>query len=148
MANVKDLAITSTDFEPGARLPDRLAAERGNERPEFSVSGVPEGTVELALIVHDPDAPIPLGFTHLVVYGLPARDGALDVDAGRVGPNTLGEAAWYGMKPPPGHGQHHYYCWVYALSAKVEGEPTREDFLGSYADAIIEQNRVVGTYSS
>ncbi|HLU98416.1 MAG TPA: YbhB/YbcL family Raf kinase inhibitor-like protein [Thermobifida alba] len=53
-----------------------------------------------------------------------------------------------GAAPPAGHGVHHYYFWVYALDTRVAGEPTLEEFLTSYGDHVIEQNRVVGTYSA
>jgi len=37
---------------------------------------------------------------------------------------------------------------VYALDRAVDGTPTRREFVDQYADAIIEQNRVVVTYSN
>ena len=142
--NIQDLAVSSADIAAGAAIDDRFAAETGNQVPSLTISGVPAEAVELAVILHDPDAPLPNGFTHWVVYGIdPAT---ADVAAGRLGPNGIGEAAYTGPQPPHGHGTHHYYFWVYALSRKVEGEPSREEFLASYADTIVEQNRLVGTY--
>lgn len=149
--NIKDLAISSTDFDAGGRIPDRLAKEHGNETPTLTVSGVPEGTVELALICHDPDAPLPRGFTHWVLYGIPADTttiGADNADGFRSADSGFGEPGWGGPRPPAGHGTHHYYFWVYALDSAVEGTPTREEFLDAYGEHIIEQNRVVGTYST
>ncbi|MGP4112273.1 YbhB/YbcL family Raf kinase inhibitor-like protein [Streptomyces sp. 4N509B] len=152
--NIKDLAVRAREFGPGERIPDRLAADHGNAVPGIEISGVPEGTVELALIVHDPDAPLPNGFTHWVVYGIEPTGTTANVMAGaagsghREGPNSLGEKAWSGPQPPPGHGVHHYYFWAYALDAPVSGEPTREEFLAAYGEHVIEQNRLVGTYSA
>lgn len=145
--NVHDLSITAGEYEPGARIPDTLTADDANAAPTFTVTGVPSGAVELALVVHDPDAPLPRGFTHWVVYGLPAEDGLLDASAARSAINDTGETGWFGPQPPHGHGDHHYYAWVYALSRPVDGEPTRAEFLDAYADAILEQNRVIGTFS-
>jgi len=145
--HVADLTISTEDYEPDGRMPDRLAKESGNEAPRFVVAGVPKDAVELALVVHDPDAPMARGFTHWVVYGLPAVDGPIDPSVGRAAPTTAGEAGWYGPQPPVGHGDHHYYAWVYALSEPVTGEPTREAFLDRNAGSILEQNRIVGTYS-
>lgn len=141
------LALTPLDFEPLGRIPDRFSADGGNASPAFTVEGAPEGTVELALVAHDPDAPLPRGFTHWTVYGIPADAAAIDASSGRVGPRSFGEG-YSGPQPPPGHGIHHYYFWVYALGRPVKGEPTREEFLDAYADAILEQARVVGTYSA
>jgi hypothetical protein len=145
--NIQDLAISSPDIRPGERVPDKHAADHGNAEPVLTISGVPEGAVELAVIAHDPDAPLPHGFTHWVLYGLEPTDGTVN-GLHRTGPNTIGERAYSGPQPPPGHGVHHYYFWVYALDRPVKGEPTREEFLTEYADSIIEQNRFVATYSS
>ncbi|SDH62306.1 YbhB/YbcL family Raf kinase inhibitor-like protein [Agrococcus jejuensis] len=145
--HVADLTISTEDYEADGRMPDRLAKEGGNEAPRFVVAGVPKDAVELALVVHDPDAPMARGFTHWVVYGLPAIDGAIDPSLGRAAPTSAGEPGWYGPQPPVGHGTHRYYAWVYALSEPIGGEPTREAFLDRHAGAILEQNRVVGTYS-
>lgn len=146
--NIADLAITAAEFGPGERIPAGLSYDGGNAEPTFTVTGVPEGAVELAVVVHDPDAPLPRGFTHWVRYGLPAHDGPIDPATGVTGPNTAGQEGWYGPQPPAGHGDHHYYAWVYALSREVTGNPTYETFLEQYADAILEQNRVVGVYST
>ncbi len=42
---------------------------------------------------------------------------------------------------------HHYYTWVYALDTRVDGEPSREDFLARYGDHVLEQNRLVATFA-
>ena len=142
------LAIASPDFAALAPIPAEFTADGGNAAPRLRVSGAPEGTVELAVVCHDPDAPLPQGFTHWTVYGVPADADELDTaaDGVRVGPNGMGQTGWFGPQPPVGHGVHHYYFWVYALRRPVAGTPTREEFLADYADAIIEQARVVGTF--
>jgi len=147
--NIQDLAMASPDFADGGRLDDRHTAEEGNVAPRLTVSGVPDGTVELAIVCHDPDAPLPDGFTHWTVYGIPADTSEVGPDADdtyRTGPNDTGQSGYFGPAPPPGHGDHRYYFWVYALSRPVQGEPSRRDFIDGYGQAIIEQNRVVGVY--
>jgi Raf kinase inhibitor-like YbhB/YbcL family protein len=147
--NIKDLKIESTDFEPLGRMKDVQAADKGNVAPRLKISGVPQDAVELAMICHDPDAPLAHGFTHWTVYGIPPETTELHGESKfRVGPNSLGENAYFGPQPPAGHGLHHYYFWIYALNTKVEGAPSREQFLERYAGNIIEQNRVIGVYSN
>ncbi len=150
MAMFAELAVSSPDFDNLGRIPDRIAADGGNETPVIEFSGVPEGTVELALVVHDPDAPLPFGFTHWVVYGIPADATALDLTAEgvRTAPMSTGQTVWYGPQPPAGHGEHHYFFHVYALDRAVEGTPTREEFLSAYAGSVREVARYVGTYST
>jgi Raf kinase inhibitor-like YbhB/YbcL family protein len=147
---IDKLAIGSADFEPLGRIPDRFSADGGNDLPALEFSGAPDGTVEFALICHDPDAPLANGFTHLVVYGIPADATSLDLNAPGVrgASNGTGQTVWHGPQPPAGHGIHHYYFWLYALNTSVVGSPTREEFLAAYADSIIEQARTVGLFSN
>ena len=147
---IDKLTVSSPDFANLERIPDRFSADGGNETPAIEISGPPEGTVEYALILNDPDAPLAQGFTHWVVYGIPADATTLDLSAPgvRMGPNGGGAESYYGPQPPAGHGIHHYYFFLYALKTPVEGEPTREEFLARYADSIIEQARTVGLFSN
>jgi len=144
---LKDLALSSPDITDGARIDARFAGQHGAETPRIEVTGVPREAVELALVCHDPDAPLPHGFTHWTLYGLPPTDGAVTASAGRPGPNDDGGVGYVGPFPPPGHGDHRYYFWVYALSRRVEGTPSRAEFLDGWADAVVEQARFVGLYS-
>lgn len=147
---IADLAVSSPDLVPDGTMPDRFTAYHDDEMPTIVVTGLPEGTVELALICHDPDAPRAHGFTHLAVYGIapeePCEIGPETIGRFRVGPNGRGEARWMGPRPPAGHGIHLYYFWAYALSRAVDGAPSREEFLARHADDIIEQNRLVVRY--
>lgn len=145
--NIQDLAINSPDIHTGQRISDKHAADHGNLEPRLNVTGIPEQAVELAVIMHDPDAPLSNGFTHWVLYGVPPTEGIIE-SGHRTGPNTLGDMTYSGPQPPSGHGQHHYYFWVYALDSEVDGNPSREEFLNQYAENIIEQNRFVATYSA
>lgn len=147
---IGSLAITSPTFSALQSIPDEHSAGGANTAPALLVSGSPEGTVELAVIGHDPDAPLPNGFTHWTVYGIQAGASDVDLSAPCVheGPNGVGTTGWTGPMPPAGHGTHHYYFWVYALNRAVIGEPTREEFLRDYADAVIEQARLVGRYET
>jgi Raf kinase inhibitor-like YbhB/YbcL family protein len=115
------MQLRSGDFSAGGRLPRSLmAAECGgaDRSPSLSWSGSPQGTKSFALIMHDPDAPMPGGFYHWVVYDLPA--GTVSLSAGvRLPPSELGvtsaeKAGYYGPCPPPGPA-HHYVLTVYAL---------------------------------
>ncbi|GAA4944980.1 YbhB/YbcL family Raf kinase inhibitor-like protein [Streptomonospora halophila] len=151
--SIRDLAITADEFGADERIPHDHAATGGNTAPTLRISGVPDGAAELAVVCHDPDAPLPRGFTHWTVYGIGPSTARLDSPGAggpdlREGPNSAGGHSYYGPNPPAGHGTHHYYFWVYALDTRVSGAPSREEFLADYAGSIIEQNRVVGTYSA
>lgn len=143
------LSLSSPAFASGTGIPDRYAKAGANDQPELLVAGVPEGTVELAVICHDPDAPTPSGFTHWTLYGIPADTTQIPQNgeaAFRPGPNDYGDTGWGGPQPPQGHGPHHYFFWLYALDTRVDGMPSRDAFLRDYAGNIIEQARIVGVF--
>lgn len=132
-----------------AHLDTRHSREGGNIAPGFRFSGAPADTVELALICHDPDAPRAHGFTHWVIYGIPPEADAIGPDHSfRTGPNGIGEYEYIGPRPPAGHGIHHYFFTLYALNTHVIGEPTREEFLATYASKVVGVARWVGLYES
>jgi hypothetical protein len=147
--NIRDLSISSPEVESLGMIDPRFSADGGNLIPSLTITGVPSEAVELAVILTDPDAPLPHGFTHWTVFNLPAKNGIVDsgvLAQATVGRNGMGETSYSGPQPPPGHGVHHYYFWVYALDSRVEGTPNREEFLATYAENIVEQNRFVATF--
>ena len=70
VALVGSMRLTSTDFYNGAVLPNALiASECGGENrtPHFIWTGAPAGVKSFAVVLHDPDAPVPGGFYHWIV---------------------------------------------------------------------------------
>ena len=146
-----DIAITSPAFGHGQAIPAKHTGEGADVSPELRFANIPEGTRELAVVVHDPDAPLTDGFTHWVVYGIPADAGGILEGGGGAfteGATDFGKEGYGGPAPPPGHGTHFYFFHLYALDAPVDAEPglTRQELLRRIDDHIIEQNRLVGTY--
>jgi Raf kinase inhibitor-like YbhB/YbcL family protein len=150
--NVQDLKITSLAFGGHGAIPAQYTSDGEDISPALEWSGLPEGTRALALVVHDPDAPLVDGFTHWVAYGIaPEAPGLAEgSDAVTQGTNSGGNAGYNGPAPPPGHGPHHYYFWLYALDKDLEIEPglSRRALLSRIEDHVIEQARVIGTYEN
>jgi Raf kinase inhibitor-like YbhB/YbcL family protein len=149
--NIKDLTVESPAFAFGQPIPTKHTKEGEDVQPELRWRGVPEGTRSIAVVCHDPDAPLPDGFTHWVVYGIPADVTSIAEDKGSQyteGQTDFGETGYGGPMPPDGHGTHHYYFWVYALDTELnEGAGlTRAELLERMEGHILEQNRLVGTY--
>lgn len=112
------LELTSAAFAPGAAIPGRHACSGENLSPPLSWTGVPAGTVELAITVTDADAD---GFVHWVLGGLSPALTALGEGAAPEGAvqarNDTSEFGWFGPCPPAG-ASHRYVFTLYAL-----GEP-------------------------
>ncbi|WP_038363534.1 YbhB/YbcL family Raf kinase inhibitor-like protein [Bosea sp. UNC402CLCol] len=120
------MKLTSPAFAEGGDIPSRYAG-RGvgeNVSPPLAWSGVPAETVELVLVMQDPDAPLPRPVTHLV-----ATDIAVDsegVEEGMLRPETnpqiaflpgsLGRIGYEGPRPIRGHGPHRYVFQLFALA--------------------------------
>lgn len=150
--NIQDLKISSPAFAPLGRIPTRHTGDGEDISPALELEGVPEGTRQLAVICHDPDAPLPDGFTHWVLYGIPPSARVIPEGGGSQfteGVNDFGKSGYGGPMPPEGHGDHHYYFWVYALDTEIDAKPglSRRELLDRIGDHVIEQNRVVATYS-
>jgi Raf kinase inhibitor-like YbhB/YbcL family protein len=149
--NVADLRLTSTAFHHHERIPDRHTGDGEDVSPELMWSGAPDGTRAFAIVVHDPDAPLVDGFTHWVAYTIPGDADMLPEGGGAAvqGTNSMGNTGFNGPAPPPGHGSHHYYFWIYALDEDLHLEPglDRRALLAAIEDHVIEQARLVGTFS-
>ncbi len=148
--NVQDLTIRSAAFDPHEPIPERHTSDGEDVAPALEWSGVPAGTQAFAVVVHDPDAPLVDGFTHWVAYNIPGDAGGLPEggDVPTAGVNSAGNEGYNGPAPPPGHGLHHYYFWVYALDEDLALERglDRRTLLSRIEDHVIEQARVIGTY--
>jgi hypothetical protein len=127
LAAVTAMRLHSGDFTDGGAISTQLmAADCGgaNHSPSLDWSGAPKGTKSFALVVHDPDAKIPGGFDHWVLYDLPATITQLPGDAaltsGRSGLASNGKAGYYGPYPPPGP-PHHYVFTLYAIDVASVG---------------------------
>jgi hypothetical protein len=147
-----DLRITSPAFEPSGRIVKKYAGDGDNLSPPLEWRGAPNGTKQFALVCHDPDAPLPHGFTHWVVYGIPESTTKLAEaqrpDVFTSGLNDARKLGYTGPYPPKGHGVHHYYFWVYALGEelKLNQGLNRTQLLDTISSRILEQARLVGTY--
>lgn len=149
--SIADLKVSSPDIDSLGRIPDEFSQDGENRIPTITISGVPSEAKELAFVLNDPDAPLPNGFTHWTLFNIPADMTSISEENYREftqGLNGIGQPGYTGPQPPQGHGIHHYYFWVYALDTAVEGEHSRETFLAKYAGNILEQNRLVATFSN
>jgi Raf kinase inhibitor-like YbhB/YbcL family protein len=154
------MKISSTAFGQNGMIPRKYTGDGEGISPPLEWTGVPAETKQLALICHDPDAPLPHGFTHWVLYGIsPERKGlpeAMKLDGSVIeGKNGSGKTGYIGMGPPKDDGPHHYYFWLYALdSSTPELKPgmTSDQLIAAIENHVLgpafpkEQARLVGIY--
>jgi Raf kinase inhibitor-like YbhB/YbcL family protein len=144
------ITLSSPAFTEGAAIPQRFTCDGDNLSPPLRWSELPTGTVEVALVVDDPDAPRGT-YVHWVVVGLDPASTKLA--EGMVPPgarqlrNSAGKAAYTGPCPPGGP-PHHYRFTIYALQRPPEvGDDARpEAAIQAIGAAATARGRLVGTY--
>ena len=111
--------LRSEAFENGEPIPQKYTCDGEDVSPALSWSGVPDGTVSLALVCDDPDAPSGT-FTHWVAWAIDPGAEALAEGGSppREGRNGRGAEGYMGPCPPPGHGPHRYFFRLHALKAE------------------------------
>jgi Raf kinase inhibitor-like YbhB/YbcL family protein len=142
--------LTTTAFATDGPVPDRYTCNGMDVAPDLAWANVPTGTVELALVMDDPDAD---DFVHWVIAGLDPTsnglgegevpDGAVETD------NGFGNPGWAGPCPPEGSGVHHYEFELIALGAPLDLDSDLEaaDAAAEIRDseAILSTTLLVGT---
>ena len=126
--------LTSSAFAKGSKIPRRHAGDGEDLSPPLAWGDLPAGSLTLALIVDDPDAPTPEPWIHWVLYnlgpdvsGLPEGIPPVEMPtkpAGTVqGKNSWGAMGYRGPAPPRGHGVHHYRFRLYAIDQSLDLKP-------------------------
>ncbi len=116
------MKLTSTAFADGKKLPKEFAKMGANRIPPLKIEGVPDGAKSLAVIMHDPDAPMAGGFYHWTLWNIPPETTAIGegaVPRGALeGKTSWGTSGYNGPQPP--FGTHRYIFYLYALDAMLD----------------------------
>lgn len=143
------LTVSSPDFPAGGNIPSMFSCVGAGLNPALHVAAVPTGCKTLALIVHDPDAPHPGGYTHWVVWNIEPSlvDIPRDFKGAVQGTNSGGRTGYTGPCPPSG--VHHYHFIVYALDVKLAIDPKSDQASLEKAmrGHILAQGEVIGLFA-
>lgn len=149
--NMGMLKLESSAFQNNQYIPIKYTCDGESVNPPLSVSGVPQSTISLVLILHDPDAPGADGFLHWAVWNIdPATTTIAEnsVPAGAVvGNNSAGRTGYYNPCPPSG--VHHYNFYLYALDTKLNLpiSSTKADIENAMQGHVLDQAVLTGLYS-
>ena len=113
------LTVTSTSFTANGMIPAKYSCEGEEASPPLSITGIPAGAKTVALILHDPDAPMAGGFTHWVVWNIDINGNIPENFKGaEQGFNGAKKSGYKGMCPPSD--THHYHFKAYALDTRLD----------------------------
>lgn len=116
------MKLSSTVFEHGGSIPSKYTCDGANINPPVEITGVPEGTQSLAIIMDDHDVPLSVRadgtWDHWVVFNMPAT--TTEIGEGKKAPGTYGvgtnrKASYLGPCPPDR--EHRYSFRLYALDS-------------------------------
>ena len=148
------MKLTSSAFSHGGEIPRECGYKNGNKITPLAVSGIPEGTKSLALIMDDPDAMGAVGkiWVHWVVWNIRWNTAAItsDYQNGTEGMTDFGEVGYGGPAPPDK--RHTYVFKLYALDSLPLvtgfGKDTEKTHLEKAMEGhILEQTTLTGTYA-
>jgi Raf kinase inhibitor-like YbhB/YbcL family protein len=153
-ANAADIfSLTSTTFQDGKIMPKKVANSQANAptnpncvgdnvSPQFSWTGVPEGTKSFALTMFDPEGRAPSGVSHWVAYGIPASvtgfaEGEVSKESDKYvgGKSLFGVGTYRGPCTPPNTTPHHYTFVLIATDFDPKELPpglTRDELIAKF----------------
>ncbi|WP_344792757.1 YbhB/YbcL family Raf kinase inhibitor-like protein [Gryllotalpicola daejeonensis] len=154
-------ALTSPAFEHNGAIPEEFRGKvfGPNVSPAIEWTEPPADTIELVLIVQDPDVPFGKAATHALAVGIdPALGGIPENGLANPSPvkglvfgkGAFGKLGWMGPMPPRSHGPHAYVFQLFALDRPLslaEGFAL-EDALHAMDGHVIARARLDGIYES
>lgn len=143
------LEFSIDGIDDGGEIPVEFTCDGDEIPPVVTVESSPEGTLQLAFVVDDPDAPTEEPFVHWVVYGIPGNTSSFTdgEEALLYGVNDAGNEGWTGPCPPEGE-EHEYDFTLFALNRPLELEPGLDgrELEDAIEDATIAETDVSATY--
>ncbi len=150
------LELKSPDFQHKGKIPKIFTCEGKDISPELNISGIPEKTRSLVLIMDDPDAPMGT-WVHWVVYNIPPSTHTLKRNFPKKeklsngilqGENSWGKIGYGGPCPPKNNGAHRYVFKLYAIDKKLNLPPgaRKREILIAIKKHILASAILIGTY--
>jgi hypothetical protein len=155
----RGIAVVSDALDGEGRIGDPYSAYHDDIAPGVKWSEVLEAE-SYVLVVQDPDAPGDRPFLHWIMWDIPGTASEIPARlsrserpaelAGAVqGLNSGGRYGWHGVRPPPGHGVHHYHFQFFALAGRLDHLPshvTVDALVNALKGMTIAAGELVGTY--
>jgi len=156
----KKLIVKSTAFNEGGMIPKEYTCDGENVSPDLSWKGASAGVKSYAILVVDPDIPIPKflipEWVHWVVYNIPPKTTSIprafqkdlsSAPSAEQGMTSYKKPGYKGPCPP--FGTHRYIFKVYALDIMLEIKPdkaTKKTILKAIDGHVVAYGELMGKY--
>ncbi len=150
---MENFSLESEAFDNGGVIPRKYGYKNGNQSPPLKISGIPDNTLSLALIMDDPDAMAAVGkvWVHWVLWNIDPstmefKENSIPSDCFE-GKTDFGEIGYGGPAPPDQ--EHTYIFKLYALDQKfnADKDSTKKQIEEAMNNHIIAETRLEGRYS-
>ena len=147
--------LTSSAFREGERIARQYTCEGVDHSPPLTWTDPPHGTMSLALVMDDPDAPGGV-WVHWVAYNIPPDTRTLPEhvptetelpDGSLQGLTDFRRVGYGGPCPPPGPA-HRYVFTLYALDTvlSLPARATKAQLEQHMKGRILSQAQLIGRY--
>ena len=150
---MSDLLLESSAFSNGGEIPIKYGYKNGNVSPSLKISGLPQETKSLALIMDDPDAMGAVGkvWVHWLLWNI--EPSTTEISEGSTptgsveGKTDFGESNYGGPAPPDK--RHTYIFKLFALKSKIDlpKGSTKDQLEQAIKDEILAESTLKGTYA-
>lgn len=150
---MSELILESSAFSNGEEIPKKYGYKNGNVSPPLKISGLPQETKSLALIMDDPDAMGAVGkvWVHWLMWNI--EPGIMEITEGSSpsgsieGKTDFGEINYGGPAPPDK--RHTYVFKLYALNSKLDlpKGSTKDQLEQAIKNKILDEVILTGTYA-
>ncbi len=143
------LVLASPAFSNEGQIPKIYTCLGNDINPPFTISGIPEGSKSLVLIMEDPDAPYKT-WVHWLVYNIDPRQTTINENTlpwnSIVGKSDFGIDQYRGPCPPIG--KHKYTFTLYALDIKLtlEKGASKKELTKAMAEHILDQAIITASF--
>ncbi len=153
------IRIRSTAFRADGPIPPKYSDYDKGISPPLEWGQLPAGTRSFLLMMEDPDAMSPLPFVHWIAIGSPDLTGLREGIAPVHRPqgfksldqlsNSHSAPGYFGPRPPPGSGLHHYHFQIFALdiALQVPWGSNRHAVLKAAKGHVLAEGTVIGTFN-
>ena len=154
------LELLSTAIDTEDVIDARYTAYGDNLSPPLHWTPV-EGAGAYAIIIEDPDAPMERPFVHWLIWnipgsldalpeGLPNADRLITPQGAIQGKNDNGSFGYFGPRPPPGTGVHHYHVQIFALDGPLtlRSDADIRALVDAMKGRVIADGELIGTATS
>ena len=150
---MNNFTLESKAFDNGEIIPRKYGYKHGNNSPPLKISGIPENTLSLVLIMDDPDAMSVVGkvWVHWVLWNISPNTKEIVenfIPEGSVEGKTDFDEVGYGGPAPPDK-EHTYIFKLYALDIILDLEKgsTKVNVEESMKNHILEKVKLEGKYA-